>query len=109
MSRVNPLRFLIFTGVVAITACALANSKQDQPAVISESSAQIRASVQAVLFEALGVSVALADNVFADTSQLIVERKRHRNLNQNVVLGTDLSLPTEQFFLVINNQDCVLI
>ena len=110
MPRINQLwvSLLVFV-VVAITACTLADSRQDQPAVIFDSSAQSRASVQKVVSDALGMPVALADDVFADTSQLIIERQRHRNLNQGVLLGTDLSLRTEQFLLVINDQDCVLI
>jgi hypothetical protein len=102
-------RCLLAGIIVQTVACATPDPALDQAARIIEPSAATREVVQAAVEEAVGVPVMLADDVFGNTSRLIIERRQHRHLEQGLVMGTDLSGPVEQFVLMRNGEVCLLV
>lgn len=97
---------VVFGLVLLVSACATPDPAQDQLARLTETGGE---PLQQVVEKALGVPVMLGADTFINSSQLFIERKQHRHLEQGLVMGTDLSGPKEQFTLVSNGEQCFLI
>lgn len=91
-------------------AGCLANSIQaDQPARIVGATPESRAELQRVVSAALQVDeVTLAQDVLKESSWLVIERARVRNLDNAPLQGRDLGRP-ERFQLVLSGHRCVLV
>lgn len=110
MSRLQR-KLMMLSGILSLGACATPalDPSADVPARLAEPSSTTREEVQKVVEKALGVPVMLADDVFARSSRLAIERQQHRHLEQGVVMGNDPSGPGEQFILMRNGDACVLV
>lgn len=92
-----------------LCACTTPDPQADQAALLVAPDRATYADLSEVMEQAVGVPVMLADDTLVHSSQLIIERKQHRHLEQGVVMGTDLSGPPERFTLVRNGEQCLLI
>jgi hypothetical protein len=91
------------------TACKMNSMHEERPARIVKPSAESRAELRRVVSDMLfGAEVTLADDALTDSSVLIVERNRIRNLDNPPLSGRDLGKP-ERFQLVTTGKQCVLI
>lgn len=100
--------FFIASTMLA-TACNNLSAANDVPALIAQSSIQSRAELLRVVSVALnGVQVMLADDALTRNSLLTIERKPHRDLQGRQATGRQLGRP-EQFRLVLNRSDCILV
>ena len=91
-----------------LTGCQTVNADLDRPARIVNADADSRAALQAVVNEALGREVMLADNALTNTSLLTIERWPAGTMENPVPEGRRLDRPI-QFRLVVNGSDCILI
>jgi len=91
-----------------LAACQTVDADLDRPARIVNADADSRAALQAVVNEALGRGVMLADNALTNTSLLAIERWPTGTIDNPVPEGRKLDKPI-QFRLVINGSDCILI
>ncbi len=103
------LRPLAVTAVWLLSSgCQTVNSDYDRPARIVNPDADSRAALQAVVDEALGTEVMLADTALTASSLLTIERWPAGTIDNPVPQGRILEKPI-QFRLVINGSDCILI
>ena len=91
-----------------LTGCQTVDTDLDRPARIVNADADSRAALQAVVNEALGREVMLADNALTNTSLLTIERWPAGTMENPVPEGRRLDKPI-QFRLVVNGSDCILI
>ena len=100
--------FIIAAALLA-PACNTLSAAGDVPAVISEPSSQSRAELFQVVSSALnGVPIILADDALTHSSLLTIERNPPRDLQGRPLTGRKLGRP-EQFRLVINGSDCIVV
>jgi hypothetical protein len=94
---------------IMLSACKNPETRQEIPARIIEPTAESRAELLDVVSNALhNANLTLADDALTKSSLLVIERKRHRDLNNNPVMGRELGQP-EQFRLLLSGDQCVLI
>lgn len=102
---------LIMVSACAAPDCATSHStlleaEADRPARFAAPAVK---QLQVTVERAMGVPVMLANDSLLNTSRLIIERKPHRQLETGLVMGTDLSGPIEQFTLMRNGDQCLLV
>lgn len=99
----------IAIAAMVLFACKNSDTRQEIPARIIAPTAESRAELLDVVSNALhNANLTLADDALTKSSLLVIERKRHRDLNNNPVIGRELSQP-EQFRLLLDGNQCVLI
>lgn len=99
----------IVFAIIILFACKNSDTRQEIPALLIEPTAESRAELLDVVSNALNnAHLTLADDALTKTSLLIIERKRHRDLNNNPVMGRELGQP-EQFRLLLSGDQCVLV
>lgn len=87
--------------IVFLSACAVSNLQADEPARVTNPTAESRAELQQAISEALGVrQVTITDNALVNDSRLIIEPK--------YLTGRDFGRP-EHFLLVLSGSRCVLV
>lgn len=92
-----------------LVGCKTSLQAQERPAVIGNSEPEAYTELEQVVTGALdGVPVTLADDAFARTDRLIVERRKHETLEGGVLDGRSYEFP-EHFRLVIKDTTCILI
>ena len=91
-----------------LSGCQTVDADLDRPARIVNADADSRAALQAVVNEALGTEVMLADTALTDSSLLTIERWPAGTMDNPVPQGRILEKPI-QFQLVRNGDDCVLV
>lgn len=92
--------------LMLVSACASPDQSRDQAARLTAPGGEV---LQQAVEAAMGVPVMLADDTLLNSSQLIIERRQRRQLDQGLLMGTDLTGPVEQFTLVRNGEECLLI
>jgi hypothetical protein len=97
-------------GVAAIVLAACASGSADLavPALIVAPSAASRAELRAVLAEAVGGPIALADDALTEESTLTIERRTPPGAEGRAASGRSLEAP-ERFELVIVGSRCTLV
>ncbi|HJN51092.1 MAG: hypothetical protein QGI68_20145 [Pseudomonadales bacterium] len=97
-------------GVVLIASAGHAlSTAKDIPAVITQHSVESRAELLHVVSTALnGIRITLADDALTHNSLLTLERNPPRDLQNRQLTGLQLERP-QQFRLVINGSDCILV
>ena len=99
----------IFLSVMILTACKNSDIREAVPALILEPTIESQAELRLVVINALeNSSIILADDALTRSNVLIIERKPHRDANNNKIMGRDLGAP-EQFRLLLINNQCVLV
>lgn len=101
----------VFISVLIFSACKqdVLQGDSDLPATLTDTTSTTRSELNQIVSQALfGVEVNLADDALTKTSLLIIERSNQRTVNNDRILGRDLSMP-EQFRLVTNDGQCLLI
>ena len=91
-----------------LSGCQTVNTDNDRPARIVDPDADSRVALQALVNEALGTEVMLADTALTDSSLLTIERWPRDTMDNPVPQGRILEKPI-QFQLVISGSDCILI
>lgn len=92
-----------------VSACNTLSAANDVAAVISQPSDESRAELARVVSSALnGIRITLAEDALTRGSLLILERNPHRDLQGRRISGRNPGRP-EQFRLVINGSDCILV
>ena len=91
-----------------LSGCQTVDADLDRPARIVNADADSRAALQAVVNEALGTEVMLADTALTDSSLLTIERWPAGTMDNPVPQGRILEKPI-QFQLVRNGDDCILV
>ena len=103
------LRSIYVTALwLMLSGCQTVDADLDRPARIVNSDADSRAALQALVNEALGTDVMLADTALTDSSLLTIERWPRGTMENPVPQGRILEKPI-QFQLVRNGDDCVLV
>jgi len=103
------LRSIYVTALwLMLSGCQTVDADLDRPARIVNADADSRAALQAVVNEALGTEVMLADTALTDSSMLTIERWPAGTMDNPVPQGRILEKPI-QFQLVRNGDDCVLV
>ena len=111
--RIIPATLLVFQ-LAGICACAnpelaMQASASEQPARISNNSAESRAELLRAVNTALHTSgVTLADDALTTSDQLIIERVPARDAKGQRLSGRDFDRP-QHFLLVKADRQCVLI
>ncbi len=91
------------------SACNTLSEASDKPAVIIRPSDESRAELLRVLSSALkGIRITLAADVLTNDSLLTLERNPPRDLRARQLTGRQLERP-QQFRLVMNGSDCILV
>lgn len=98
---------LIMAGLVCSSCQSLAGD-HDQPARIVNPDAASRAVLQAVVNEALGTEVMLADTALTTSSLLTIENWPAGSIDNPVPQGRNQDTPIH-FRLMKNDGDCVLV
>jgi len=94
---------------IFLLACKSPIAEKDVSALIVEPGANSRAELREVVSAALDhAEILLAADALVHSSQLIITRKRHRNIQNGVLPGRSYELP-EHFNLVINQGRCTLV
>ena len=102
------MRTMLFGATLLMSACAT-TARPDTPAVLVEPDAATHAEIVKVVSGALHVeSVTIADDALTHESLLVIERHPARDATGQRLSGRDFELP-EQFRLVINGTQCVLV
>ena len=91
-----------------LTGCQTVDTDLDRPAHIVNPDVDSRTALQAVVNEALGTEVLLAEDALTDSSLLTIERWPAGTMENPVPQGRILEKPI-MFRLVINGSDCILI
>ena len=104
------LRIASKTGVcLMLYGCGSPAVNQDVPALITDPTPQSRAELLSIVTDALdGAEVTLADDALTNSSELIIERNRQRDLQDRPFAGRELGRP-ERFRLVIRGSRCWLV
>jgi hypothetical protein len=105
MKQLKPL--LQAAAVVLLIGGCQSHAQQEQiKAKILQHDANSVAEITAIISSALGTQqIQLGDVLFINTNKLVIQRKQHRNLQQGVVNGRDLQVPT-LFLLSIEDGQC---
>jgi hypothetical protein len=107
MRRGAAILLLVPAGFLA--GCLSNSIQADQPARVVGSTPESRAELQRVVSTALQVDeVTLAHDALKESSWLVIERSRVRNLDNAPLQGRDLGRP-ERFQLVLSGHRCVLV
>jgi hypothetical protein len=107
MRRGAAILLLVPAGFLA--GCLSNSIQADQPARVVGSTPESRAELQRVVSTALQVDeVTLAHDALKESSWLVIERSRVRNLDNAPLQGRDLGRP-ERFQLVLSGPRCVLV
>lgn len=103
------MRALALLASLLLTPSCSSNQLQDvAPALLSPGADTAREEIASHIGNALGGSVVLADDAFASSSQLVIERRVHRDPAGNRLPGRILEEP-ERFRLALHNGDCILL
>ena len=104
------LKKIVLLGtMILIGACQSSIAEKDVSALVVEPTAMSRAELLGVVSAALDqTKITLADDALVQSSQLIITRKQHRNIQNGVLLGRSYELP-EHFDLRLNQGRCMLI
>lgn len=97
--------------IVMLTAAACLSTPPDAgtPARIVDPGPASRDELQRVVSDALGAGEVMLDEAaLTDSSWLVVERRRIRDLDNAPLSGRDLGSP-ERFRLRLHGDDCVLV
>lgn len=90
-------------------ACNTLSAGEDLPALITNPTAQSRAELQRVVSSALsGAPVTIAGDALTQDNVLIIERKRHRDLQDRPLAGREFGTP-QRFRLMMSDSRCVLV
>ena len=102
-------RTIVLMALILLHACKGYIQASDLPAILEVTNLDVHAELVSVVSNALdGVSVILGSDVLMKSNNLIVERRKQQNLQGRLTTGRLIESP-EQFILVINGSDCVLI
>lgn len=101
---------LIAAGVLAPPACMTLFAQQDVPAVLTQPTEQARAELLRAVSEALyGAPVTIAADALTRESVLTIERSAPRSVENRGATGRVVDAVPEQFRLVSNGSQCVLV
>jgi hypothetical protein len=100
---------LTMAGALSLAACAAILGRRDLPAVLTNPTAETRASLARAVSGALhGAPVTIADDALTRDSTLIIEHARPRTPDGVPFSGRETGRP-ERFRLVKNGSRCVLV
>lgn len=98
----------LLAGLLLLASCKSSQLQDTTPAVLSPNAEAARHEIAMHIGEALGGSVLLADDAFTRSSQLVIERRAHRDPAGNRLPGRILDEP-DRFRLMLHKDDCVLL
>lgn len=102
-------KIAVLGAIFLIAACMPSIAEKDVSGLIVEPDANSRAEILGIVSAALDhTDIILADDALLHSSQLIITRKQHKNIQNGVLLGRSYELP-EHFNLVIDQGRCTLI
>lgn len=103
----KPRNITALTGVF-LSACQATTAETDHPARIVGPDESSRAELRAVVREAVGIDVLLADDALVDSSLLVIENWPAGTMANPVPQGREMGMPIV-FRLVKVGADCVLV
>lgn len=107
MAAMKIINIVFFMGI--LSACNHVSVKNDVPAYVVNPTKESRVELEKAVSKALnGIPVTLADDALTKDDRLIIERKQHKDVQGNLIMGLETKRP-RQFRLVKNNNQCILI
>ena len=94
--------------VLVLSACQMTSAQSIKPAVLTNPGAEVRQELSQAIVTLSGFSsVSLSETDLTRSSDVVIERKRQRDGNGEMLQGRDLEMP-QRFQLVLQDGQCWL-
>lgn len=101
--------YAVLIACVSLSACHVTSAQMAKAALLTNPGAEVRLEIVEAIQAMTGFSsVALADQDLTQSSELVIERKQHRTVNEGLIQGRDLELP-QRFQLLALGGQCWLV
>lgn len=99
---------LVFFALAATSCAQQAVQEVGEPAILVNSNDESREELRALVSRVLnGKPVTLADNTLTRNNRLTIERKAHKDMDGNRIMGVEMQMP-HQFRLFKRGANCML-